>query len=177
MHESPTNRASVCAALLSLFYVCVIAAHNETTVRVQSDHILVDPRELVGTRTRFTLPLPRHCEIELPWCVPRLNLNDDDRSEITSSNLLNDKVINAFQTMLSDKFALVRGWQSPAVAVFHEIGYEFTAAPSVQIHHNSRLHWLTSARTSAGIFVADSRHSQPTIATGFAQMSREGYFD
>ena len=94
-----------------------------------------------------------------------MRLNDDDRSDITSSNLLSDSVIHAFQKMLSEKFAVVGGWQAPAVAVSHEVGYEFTAAPSVQIHHNSRLHWLTSARTYAGIFVADSLHSEPTIAT------------
>ena len=127
-------------------------------------NVVRDPRELLGTRIRYTRPLARHLEPELPWCVPRLRLNDYDRSEITSWNLLNDKIINVFQELLSEKFTVVRGWQPPAVAA-SPLGYEFTRAPSVQIHHNSQLHWLTSARTDAGIFVADSLHSQPTVAT------------
>ena len=90
-----------------------------------------------------------------PWCVPRLRLTNDDRADITDNRMLNDDIIRAFQRLIKQTYTSVLGWQSPAVGA-HGTGYSTIPGLSVQIHHNAHTHWLASARTNAGIFVADS---------------------
>ena len=101
-----------------------------------------------------------------PWCHPALHLAEMRRTEIAETKMLDDDVVRAFQTLLQKAFPGVSGWQAPALAVHEELGYSQNTGLSVQIHNNLSGHWLTSARTRAGIFVADSLLTSPnaTIA-------------
>ena len=78
--------------------------------------------------------------------------------------MLDDEVIGAFQMLLQEAFPDISGWQAPALAVHKELGYIQRTGLSVQIHNNLSSHWLTSARTRAGIFVADSLLTSPNPA-------------
>ena len=76
--------------------------------------------------------------------------------------MLDDGLIDAFQALLRESYPTVQGWQCPTLAVHAEDGYERRTCLSVQIHHNGHDHWLVSARTAAGVFLADSLLVEPS---------------
>jgi len=99
-----------------------------------------------------------------PWCHSKLHLTEVHRTDIINIKMLDDEVIGAFQMLLQEAFPDISGWQAPALAVHKELGYIQRTGLSVQIHNNLSSHWLTSARTRAGIFVADSLLTSPNPA-------------
>ena len=100
------------------------------------------------------------------WCSPDLQLKPYDHQQLTQGCMLNDDIIRAFQRLLANAYPKVSSWQSPAVAVWINDSYTTTdSQAAVQIHHDGKLHWLTSARTVGGIFVADSLSSKPSRST------------
>jgi len=98
--------------------------------------------------------------VTLAW-LPQFQLTKQHRRQLLENRRLADEHINAFQRLISHAI-VSQGWQH--VTVGH-IGYEFAPAPSIQIMHNENNHWLVSASTVHGIFVADSLLTVPNLAT------------
>jgi len=91
---------------------------------------------------------------------------DSETIEREADEMLDDMQLGKFQHILRSLFPSTAGWQPPVLASLGTSGYGFQLVPtnSVQIMNNLQLHWLVSARTSAGIFLADSLKSEPNQA-------------
>jgi len=100
-------------------------------------------------------------DVPLNGWIPRWNLTTSHRKGLLDKSRLDDAIINAMQDLIAEKYAS-QGWQPVAMG---KIGYDFAPAPSVQILHNGSNHWLASASTSQGIYVADSLLTEPNSAT------------
>lgn len=98
------------------------------------------------------------------WCAPELKLSHYDRLQIKCLRYLNDDIIRAFHRLIRLRFPAIKSLQAPAIGAA-PAGYTTTPGFAVQIHHDGGLHWLTSARTADGIFVADSLQQRPSPDT------------
>jgi hypothetical protein len=91
----------------------------------------------------------------------RLGDCGDNPSSGAVHGMLDDEEIRLCQQVHQKKFPTVQGWLPVALAVHRDDGYPRMSGYAVQIHNDHRLHWLTSARTASGIFIADSNMQPP----------------
>lgn len=75
-----------------------------------------------------------------PW-IPELHLNNEDRIVLSEGKWLNDKIIDAAQSLLKKANPAVGGLQR--VCLGQTMAYDIEAGEFVQILHDRRGHWLT----------------------------------
>jgi CRISPR/Cas system-associated endoribonuclease Cas2 len=91
-----------------------------------------------------------------PW-IADLHLGQREQEDILQHRMLDDKVINAAQTLLRRQYQ-VEGLDSSLLC--QAGGFQSSAFQCVQIHYDeSRLHWVTSSTVRGRVEVADSLYN------------------
>ena len=91
---------------------------------------------------------------ELQVFEMELHLTSKDKEAIQNNSRLDDRVINAAQTILKRQFPDVSGWQD---AILSQTSFVPIPVDSVQIHHDQRRqHWVCSSSIHESIQVFDS---------------------
>jgi hypothetical protein len=90
--------------------------------------------------------------------VPIPFVNDD------FVDLLDDSAMADYQNILGRAFPAVTGFQPPALGALRESGFATTSGVCVQVLNDFHSHWLATARTSTGLYIADSLLSEPNKA-------------
>jgi hypothetical protein len=102
--------------------------------------------DAAGSRSKYT--------INPDVWLPGLGLTAKDKKTIQNNLKLDDKVINAAQTVLKQQFPGISGWQD---TILSQTSFESIPVDSVQIHHNpKRDHWVCSSSVHGNIQVFDS---------------------
>ncbi|XP_019646063.1 PREDICTED: polycystic kidney disease protein 1-like 2 [Branchiostoma belcheri] len=87
--------------------------------------------------------------------MPRLNLSARDKAALTRDEMLTDDHIQAAQRLLHHQYPALQGLEAPTVGLCED-GFAKMTGKGLQIHHNSRMHWVLSSYTSGQVRLYDS---------------------
>jgi len=101
---------------------------------------------------------PRSVYAPVPW-LPDLNLNEDDRMELTDQrHLMSDKAADAVNRMLEGNTSGWEGNTTQTCQKYQQVlgGFEAQPFETIRILHDAPLHWVACACISGQVRVADS---------------------
>ena len=79
-----------------------------------------------------------------PCWVPELHLTEQHLYDLWQGDVLSDTHVSAAQTLLSEQFPKIHGFQPTLFSQKCELSSRVPSGTSIQIHHNGRHHWVTS---------------------------------
>ncbi|XP_078679555.1 polycystin-2-like [Branchiostoma floridae x Branchiostoma belcheri] len=86
---------------------------------------------------------------------PSVNLSAGDKLALTSDEMLTDDHIQAAQRLLHHQYPALQGLEDPVVGLCED-GFAKMTGRGLQIHHNSRKHWVLSSYTDGQVRLYDS---------------------
>ncbi|KAI8513359.1 carbohydrate binding [Branchiostoma belcheri] len=84
-----------------------------------------------------------------------VNLSAGDKAVLTSNEMLTDDHIQAAQKLLHHQYPALQGLEAPTVGLCED-GFAKMTGKGLQIHHNSRSHWVLSSYTDGQVRLYDS---------------------
>ncbi|XP_078701302.1 uncharacterized protein LOC144927629 isoform X3 [Branchiostoma floridae x Branchiostoma belcheri] len=99
----------------------------------------------------YTYHYYKECEVGRP----SVNLSADDKAVLTNNEMLTDDHIQAAQRLLHHQYPALQGLEAPTVGLCED-GFAKMTGKGLQIHHNSRSHWVLSSYTDGQVRLYDS---------------------
>ncbi|XP_078665659.1 polycystin-1-like protein 2 [Branchiostoma floridae x Branchiostoma belcheri] len=92
-----------------------------------------------------------------------LNLSACDMAVLTRDEMLTDDHIQAAQRLLHHQYPALQGLEAPTVGLCED-GFAKMTGKGLQIHHNSRIHWVLSSYTGGQVCLYDSLGADMTTS-------------
>lgn len=136
---------------------CVLSSSN---VELKKKQNLCNLKPFVQRSTDDSVSDQPHASAEANiltrmW-IPSLGLTDEDKQILINNDWLNDRIVDAAQTLLRKQYPVAEGLDTTLFAQ-RPCGYDSLGYNAVQIHFDeNRNHWFTSSTFRMRIEVADS---------------------
>ncbi|XP_078692236.1 polycystin-1-like protein 2 isoform X2 [Branchiostoma floridae x Branchiostoma belcheri] len=121
----------------------------------QAEKIILSKGEKSGKKLtkRVQVALDVHKEREVGRLS--LNLRARDKAALKYNEMLTDDHIQAAQRLLHHQYPALHGLEAPTIGLCED-GFAKMRGKGLQIHHNSRKHWVLSSYTDGQVCLYDS---------------------